>query len=219
MVRFAILAVLMVCPTIARAQVEFPSTPVEASPGKLTQIVIKNVPADVAWQIVPAKGIEVFREFDEDAKVIKLRFEASPGTYFLIVSTASPKIKQQVCVITVGGVAPPVDPPVNPPAKITLAHVSYFGNVGATKENAVIGDPALRGYFLAAGAKLHVYTKDGVLVSDPSKSAPKGVMDAAKAAGIPCVILQDHDGAILASAPITTIADVKKLAGPFMGGK
>lgn len=200
------------------AQVEFPAAPVEALPGKLTQLIIKNIPADVAWQIVPAKGIEVFREFDEDTKIIKLRFEAQTGTYFLIVSTANavaPKVRQQICVISVGSVAPPVDPP----SKVTLAHVSYFGNTGATKENAVIGDPALRNFFTTAGAKLHVYTKDGVLVSNPTESAPDTLLSAAKVVGIPCVILQDKNGAILASATITNVADVKKLATPFMGGK
>ena len=221
MLRFASFVVLLAVAWPASAQVEFPAAPVEAAPGKLTQLIIKSVPADVAWQIVPSKGIEVFREFDEDAKVIKLRFEANAGTYFLIVSTSNataPKVRQQVLIITVGG-GGPVTPPVEPPAKTTIAHVNYFGNVGATKENAVIGDPVLRAYFTAAGAKLHVYTRDGTLVSNPAKSAPETLLAAAKGVGIPCVIFQDADGAILASAMITTVADVKKLAAPFMGGK
>ena len=189
----------------AFGQVEMPTT-VKAKPGKLTQIVIKNAAPKMAWTFVEAEGIEYFREHDPDAKVLKLRFVAEPGTYYLIVATANGDIKTQVCVITVEGARPPPDPkpePKNDPVK----HLSFVGGDAATA--GVVNSAELRTFLSSVGVKVHLI---------PAGEIPEGMRShVAAAGGIPCIVLQDGAGYVIASERITTVEAAKNLVKKYLG--
>lgn len=199
------LAFVLLIPSVASTQVELPAT-VKAKTCKITPIVIKNVPPKVTWTIIPPEGAEpdVFREFDADPKVIRLRFHAEQsGVYHLIVASSNGEVKLQVCVITVDGTGPP-QPPADPPSKL-VKHLTFAGPTQATA--GVVNDAALRRYLAEIGVKVHVVTTD---------IAPKMKQAIDAAGGTPAVVLQDIEGNILAIERMTTADAAKKLVQGYL---
>ena len=199
------LALIVFLPGPVLAQVEMPTT-VKAKAGKLTQIVIKNAAPKMAWTFVEAEGIEYFREHDPDAKVLKLRFVAEPGTYYLIVATANGDIKTQVCVITVEGARPPPDPKPDPKPD-PVKHLSFVGGDAATA--GVVNSAELRTFLSSVGVKAHLI---------PAGEIPEGMRShVAAAGGTPCLVLQDAVGYVIASERITTVEAAKNLVKKYLG--
>lgn len=89
---------------------------IKVKPCETTPLVIKNVHAKMTWSVVPTGGLEIWREYDPDPKVIKLRIEArkdAKPVYWLVLAAANGEVKQQICEIIVDS-SPAPTPPAPP---------------------------------------------------------------------------------------------------------
>jgi hypothetical protein len=143
MKKIAILLLLLFAASARGQEVDLP-VKIEAKANRLTPIEIKSPPAKIAWQVIPATDIDVFREYDPDSKSIKLRFLAyREGTFHLVVATSNGKLTQQVCVIVVGTPGPepgpkppePPDPPLPDTEFVRLVKAAYAQESEADKQH------------------------------------------------------------------------------------
>lgn len=95
----------------------------EAKTNRLNSVVIKSTIKSIKWIFSP-NTVEVFREYDSDPEVIRLRFMPNKdGQYTLICAGASgDKVSLAVCVITsISSNSPPVPKPLLPlPKPVTI---------------------------------------------------------------------------------------------------
>lgn len=194
------IAATLALPLAALAQVDLPPS-IKTRADKLTAVTIKNVPPKVAWTFLPSDGVDVFREFDPDPKTIKLRFMTdTPGTYYLIVSSANGEVKQQVCVISVEGPRPPPpippDPPkpdpIPPPKSDTLSIVVVWESESSTPAIAgVIKDLAFWRSLEPLGVQWFQFDKDQPIV------AKAGYASYVAKDGLPVILYMSRDGRVL----------------------
>lgn len=107
---FALIALLL-CSTIASAQTVPDKVVTQA--GRMAGITITTDGDDLAWTVAPPTNVDVFREYDPNPNVIKLRILSySNGVYYIVVSqTKDKKITQKVCTVIVGTAPDPVPGP------------------------------------------------------------------------------------------------------------
>lgn len=104
---------------VATGQVVKLPEKVETQVGRLAAISIDSDGKTTNWVVVPPGNIDIFREYDPDPKVIRLRLIAyQNGLYSLVAWTAKgdvpSKAANAVCPIIVGGVPPTPPVPPNP---------------------------------------------------------------------------------------------------------
>lgn len=114
---------------------------VETQVGRLATVTVESDGKTTQWVVVPPGNIDVFREYDPDPKVIRLRLIAyQNGLYHLVAWTAKgdtpSKASNAVCPIVVGGVPPaPIPPSPVPPAPNPDSELSKALRAAYTKES------------------------------------------------------------------------------------
>lgn len=89
--------------------------------GRMASVTIKSDGKVTNWVAVPAEGVDIFREYDPDPTVIKLRLLSYNNGIFYIVATTTlnDKLDTKTCQITIGEApVPPTPLPVNPDAQL-----------------------------------------------------------------------------------------------------
>lgn len=84
--------------------------------GRMASVTIKSDGKATAYTVVPIEGVDIFREYDPDASVIKLRLLSyANGTYYIIASTTlNDKIATKICMVQVDPIIPdPKKPDIN----------------------------------------------------------------------------------------------------------
>lgn len=84
--------------------------------GRMASVIIKTDGKSTNWIVLPSEGIDIFREYDPDLSVIKLRLLSySNGTFFIVANTTlNDKITTKTCTVIVGSPdIPPVIVPVD----------------------------------------------------------------------------------------------------------
>lgn len=106
---------------IASAQTIIMDEKVVTQAGRMASITIKSDGEDTAWTVAPPTNVDVFREYDPNPNVIKLRMLSySNGAYYIIASsTLNKKVSQKVCVVIVGTAPDPVPVPDPTPSPET----------------------------------------------------------------------------------------------------
>ena len=223
MKRLAVLLFLLLLAQPALAQ----DLPLEVKgEGVKTIITVTKLPFTVtappgagyyAWYV--PQGVSVMR------KLNSLEVIGAPNGYIIIgvdavSGKADPKTGDVVFSVKNGGVilsievdsqpppSPPPPPPVDP--KGIVKHLTFAGPTPTTA--GVVNDAALRTHLDANGIAVHV-----VLPGDPGTSTKKWVEAIAAAGGMPCVVIQSVDGAVLGQARLTTVDAVKELVKPYLG--
>ncbi len=150
---------------------------IDVKTNRMATITIKSAAKDTLYTVNPADNLDVFREYDPDSSVIRLRFlPYSDGTYFLTVGGATgDKETLKTCVITATGGVPPLPPPTPvPPTPIpptpvppVPAGVAADFVVGITDNTArtlpqagILMDGELLSWLNAANVKWRVVDKD-----------------------------------------------------------
>jgi hypothetical protein len=110
----AIMAILL-SSTIAFGQTINMDEKVVTQSGRMASITIKSDGDDTTWTVAPPTNVDVFREYDPNPNVIKLRvLSYTNGAYYVIASTTlNKKVAQKVCVVIVG-TAPDPQPQPDP---------------------------------------------------------------------------------------------------------
>lgn len=142
---------------------------VAAPVGRLASVVVKSDGADTKY--FADDGIDVFREYDPDPKVIRLRLIGyKAGTYALRAITCRDNKLSEPALTTVviGGATeppvppkPPVDPPAVAPAKLVVLVVEETAAAAATR-GALFADPALAARMAAKGHRWRIADRDVV---------------------------------------------------------
>lgn len=90
--------------------------------GRMASVTIKSDGKATAYTVVPAEGVDIFREYDPDPVIIKLRLLSyTNGTYYIVASTTlNDKIATKTCVIQVGEPDPIIPPDPKPPVNAQL---------------------------------------------------------------------------------------------------
>jgi len=85
--------------------------------GRMASVTIKSDGKATNWVVVPPENIDIFREYDPDPGVIKLRLLSySNGTFFIVANTTlNDKLATKTCVVQVGVAPPPIPVPPGPP--------------------------------------------------------------------------------------------------------
>lgn len=131
---------------------------VEISPGRLASITIRWDGDDLRW--IASPELDVFREYDPDAKVVRLRVIAyAEGTYKLVAITCKGgKLSEFAsCVVVVGKPGPGPGPGPNPPTPPTppddpflrTLQVAYAADSG-TAADKTLWRVSLRGVYKSA---------------------------------------------------------------------
>jgi len=90
---------------------------VEVKNGRMASVTIKSDGKATNYVALPNDNLDIFREYDPDPTVIKLRLLSyTNGTYYIVANTTlNDKITTKTCVVQVGGPAPvPVPPDIKP---------------------------------------------------------------------------------------------------------
>ena len=186
---------------IAAAQsVKLPDA-VTVAPGRLAAVAVEFDGDDVRWRV--SADLDVFREFDPDAKKIRLRLIGyAPGRFELCaVACKGGKLSEfATCVITVGNLTPPPPPPNQKVAWVIVVEET----AERTPQTArVLGDLA---FWARLGVPWRVYDKD-----DPAVKAHQYDVAASKAGGLPALLLLSDGGDVLKAVKLPgSTADVQK---------
>lgn len=87
--------------------------------GRMASVNIKSNGKTTIWIVLPSENIDVFREYDPDLGVIKLRLLSySNGTFYIVATTTlHDKITTKTCTVIVGDAPVPPPPPEDQLAK------------------------------------------------------------------------------------------------------
>ncbi len=224
------LAALVLLPLLAHAQsVKLPAE-VKVQPGRLASVTIEYDGDDLKWT-TPSE-LDVFREYDPDAKKIRLRLIGyAQGKYHVhAVACKGGKLSDfATCVIIIGDPAPTPPTPPNPPDPPTPdpkdkgpfagapgLHVLIVFESGEnlTKEHhAIVYGKKFRDYLAVKCAKgpdgspqRRIYDQN-----DDLSGAPKLFKDAMKRSrgAVPWIAI--GNGAHWHEGPLTTEAEVESL--------
>ena len=91
---------------------------VEVKAGRMASVTIKADGKATSYVALPNENLDIFREYDPDPAIIKLRLLSyTNGTYYIVASTTlNDKIAMKTCVVQVGGSVPgPTPPPIPVP--------------------------------------------------------------------------------------------------------
>lgn len=90
---------------------------IDCKTGRLASVKIVSAAKDTRWVISPSEEIDVFREYDPDPSVIRLRFvPLVDGSYYLTVGGAlGDKESLKTCTLIATGGSPPNPPPTPVP--------------------------------------------------------------------------------------------------------
>lgn len=128
--RTTALLLALVSVAVAGGQTVTAPKEVTAPVGRLATIVVQSDGADTKY--FADDGLDVFREYDPDAKTIRLRVVGyTAGKYYLrAITCRDNKLSDPVTVTVVIGGAKPDDPVKPDPVKPEPATVYYFAVVG-----------------------------------------------------------------------------------------
>ena len=118
----SLIAILLLVPT-AFGQTISVEDKVEVKNGRMASVTIKSDGKATNYVAVPHENLDIFREYDPDPTVIKLRLLSyTNGTYYIVASTTlNDKITTKTCIVQVGPATPgpnPVPPPPLPDAQL-----------------------------------------------------------------------------------------------------
>lgn len=159
MIRHAFLSLLLCALCAATSFAQSVSLPekVEVNPGRLAGITIRWDGDDLRWICSPE--IDVFREYDPDPKVVRLRLIGyEEGSFKLVAITCKDgKLSEFAsCAIVVGKPGPgpgPNPPPPPPPAPddplLKALQKAYGEDIGGAEK--AVWKAALRGVYKSAG--------------------------------------------------------------------
>lgn len=82
--------------------------------GRMAAVTIKTDGKATNWIVMPPDNIDIFREYDPDPTVIKLRLLSyANGTFYIIANTTlNDKITTKICTVVIGD--PVIPTPINP---------------------------------------------------------------------------------------------------------
>ncbi len=125
MKRFLSLMVLFLFSGISFGQTVTIEDKVVTQPGRLASVTIKSDGKATSYVVLPSENLDIFREYDPDPTVIKLRLLSyANGTFYIVANTTlNDKIASKTCVVQVGDPLVIPDPkkpdnPVNPDAQL-----------------------------------------------------------------------------------------------------
>lgn len=128
MKRFLSLIMLLVLPYGAYAQTVTIDEKVVAKSGRMASVTIKTDGKSTSWLALPSDGLDIFREYDPDLSVIKLRLLSyNNGTFYIVASTTlNDKIESKICTITIGDPSPTV-PVINVDSQLLKNFKATYG--------------------------------------------------------------------------------------------
>lgn len=111
--RFLSVIVLVLFANIAWSQSITIEDKVIAKAGRMASVTIKSDGKTTSWIALPSDGVDIFREYDPDISIIRLRLLSyANGTYYIVASTTlNDKIDTKTCIVIVGDPNPII--PVN----------------------------------------------------------------------------------------------------------
>lgn len=183
-------------------EITLPET-VAAKIGRLATVPIKSTAKDVVYTVVPAGDIDIFREFDPDPSVIRLRFlPYAKGPFWLVVSGASgDKVVQRTCVIVPEtpepprpdpGPGPKPDPGPTPIVSGPLWLIVVEETADATQRRGeFLSSAALADFMKSKGHKHRLVDKD--VRTPPADLA--SYLEHAKGKALPWLMLTPQTGA------------------------
>ncbi len=137
MKRFLSLLVLFATSGISLGQTVTIDKEVITKAGRMASVTIKSDGKTTGYTVVPNENLDIFREYDPDPTVIKLRLLSySNGTYYIVASTTlNDKIDTKVCTVTVGpGSVPPAPIPLPETQLLKNLKAVYAADSSVTKE-------------------------------------------------------------------------------------
>jgi len=115
--RFLSLLLILAVNQLSVAQSISIEDKIEVKAGRMASVTIKSDGKSTSYVALPAENLDIFREYDPDPSVIKLRLLSySNGTFYIVASTTlNDKIVSRICVVTVGVPIPvPIPPDIVP---------------------------------------------------------------------------------------------------------
>lgn len=102
--RFLSVIVLVLFANIAWSQSITIEDKVIAKAGRMASVTIKSDGKTTSWIALPSDGVDIFREYDPDISIIRLRLLSyANGTYYIVASTTlNDKIDIKTCTVIVG---------------------------------------------------------------------------------------------------------------------
>ena len=134
---FATLLILVA--STAQAQTISMEDKVVTQSGRMASITIQSDGDATTWLIVPPTNVDVFREYDPNPNVIKLRLLSyTNGSYYIVASsTSNKKVSQKTCLVLVGTPDPTPVPPTPEPESQLLKNLKavYAADSDTDKAN------------------------------------------------------------------------------------
>lgn len=115
--------------------------------GRMASVTIKSDGKAIIYTVVPPEGVDIFREYDPDPVIIKLRLLSyASGTYYIVASTTlNDKIATKTCVVQVGDPVDPIIPEKKKPDTQLIKNLKavYAADSSMNKELELKGLTAL----------------------------------------------------------------------------
>ncbi len=149
---------------------------IEVKTGRMASVTIKSDGKTTSYTVVPNENLDIFREYDPDPSVIKLRLLSyTNGTFYIVATTTlNDKIDTKVCTVTVG-LATPVPPIPDPPDTQLIRNLkaTYGADSSVNKEQELEALIALYdqgSIFVKTRADLKTYGQVWTSFSDVAKT-------------------------------------------------
>lgn len=120
MKRFLSLIVLLTTSSICLGQNVAIEDKVVTQTGRLASVTIKSDGKFTSYVVNPSENLDIFREYDPDPTVIRLRLLSyANGTFYIVAyTTLNDKIATKTCIVQVGEATPDPKKPDPPDAQL-----------------------------------------------------------------------------------------------------